>query len=269
MLTVRTTVATVAAIVTATSLSAASYTFDLHKVDSYHVNDGDDGTISGQTLTVVQSSDGVDLTGTFTGKYIENAGSAGGLLTGTTIENADSILRHNNGLGVCNVGACFHSEGDQFHTVDGATDGGLRTDFVEMAFFAEGSAVDVTLTSLTFGWIGSVYNDYQNTTGAFDILISDVSETMISLGDILTYSGVATINIAGIGGRGLFDLSGIASLTDNLFGIKAGAGGSWKLMAATVDYTVPDVPEIPLPAAGWLLIGGVGALVALRRRKPA
>lgn len=31
--------------------------------------------------------------------------------------------------------------------------------------------------------------------------------------------------------------------------------------------TVPDVSQIPLPAAGWLLLAGIGGLAAFRRRK--
>ena len=130
-----------------------------------------------------------------------------------------------------------------------------------MAFFAEGSAVDVTLTSLTFGWIGDVYGDYKETTGAFEIIISAIDGSMIAIGDILAFAGTATITEAGDGGRGIFD---IPDLTDDVFGIKAGSGGSWKLMAATVDF---HVPEIPLPAAGWLMLAGIGSLVVARRRR--
>lgn len=53
-------------------------------------------------------------------------------------------------------------------------------------------------------------------------------------------------------------------LTDDLFGIKAGVNGSWKLRSVVVDYSVP---EIPLPAAGWLMLAGIGSIAALRRRK--
>ena len=248
---------------TVSPVSAASYTFDLQKVDTYHTSKGDDGDVVGNTLTITESEQGVDLTGTFTGKYIENAGFIDDALTGGPILNAFSVDRHNNGLGVCNIGECvLHGgAGDRFHTVDGASLSGARTDLVEMAFFAEGSAVDVTLTSLTFGWIGDVYGDYKETTGAFEIIISAIDGSMIAIGDILAFAGTATITEAGDGGRGIFD---IPDLTDNVFGIKAGSGGSWKLMAATVDF---HVPEIPLPAAGWLMLAGIGSLVVARRRR--
>ncbi len=267
MLNFRLITASVLTIMAATSLSAATYTFDLQKVDSYQATKGDAGTLVDNTLAITETGTNGDLTGTFTGMYVEGASVAGGVLSGTSINEAHSVQRYNNGLGVCNIGACKTPGGDAFHTVDGAAINGTRTDFVEMAFFADGDVVDVTLNSLTFGWIGSIYNQYPGTTGAFEILISDLSDSMIGLGDILAYAGLAKINIAGDGGRGLFTLPDLAAFTDNIFGIKAGAGGSWKLMAATVDFDLPEVPEIPLPAAGWLLIGGLGGLVALRRRK--
>ena len=246
----------------ATGASAASYTFDLQKIGSYH-GSGDSGPLVGNTLEISQDGDEGALTGEFTGKYVTGAGYSADVLTGDDVFDADSVERHNNGLGVCNIGACDERGGDLFHTVDAATNAGETADFVELSFFQDAAPVDVTLTALTFGWIGSVYNDYPGTTGAFEILVSDLSETAIDLGALLTYSDTATINQAGIGGVGVSPLPDLAALTDNLFGIKAGAGGSWKLLAVTVDFD--GVPEIPLPAAGWLLLGGLGSFAALRR----
>lgn len=248
----------------ATAATAASYTFDLQKIGSYH-GSGDAGTVVDNQLTLTQSGGNGDLTTVFTGKYITGAGYAGATLTGTRVFDADSIDRHNNGLGVCNVGDCYTRGGDGFHTVDAATNAGRTADFVEMAFFDGTMAVDVTLTALTFGWIGDVYGDYTGTTGAFEILISDLSETAIDLGALRAYFDDAAINQPVIGGVGFFALPNLAAFTDNLFGIKAGAGGSWKLLAVTVEY--PGIPEIPLPAAFWLLVGSLGSLAALRRAK--
>lgn len=254
--------ATALVALSAAGASAASYTFDLQKLGSYH-GSGDSGSLVGNVLEISQDGAEGTLTGEFTGKYITGAGYSSDTLTGDNVFDADRIERHHNGLGVCNIGNCDVSGGDQFHTVDAATNSGETADFVEVSFFQDNAAVDVTLTALTFGWIGSVYNDYPGTTGAFEVLVSDLSETDIGLGSLLTYSGIATINQPGIGGVGVSPLPELADLTDNLFGIKAGAGGSWKLLAVTVDFD--GVPEIPLPAAGWLLLGGLGSIAALRR----
>ena len=34
-----------------------------------------------------------------------------------------------------------------------------------------------------------------------------------------------------------------------------------------IDEKIPEVSEVPLPAAGFLLIGGLGGVLALKRRK--
>jgi hypothetical protein len=41
----------------------------------------------------------------------------------------------------------------------------------------------------------------------------------------------------------------------------------FKITGITVEWDMPEV--IPLPAAGWLLLGGIGGLAALRRRRKA
>ena len=247
----------------ATSASAATYTFDLQKDGSYH-GDGDAGTLVGNVLTIDQTGDSGTLTGTFTGKYIVDPTYSGTTLSGD-VYDANSVQRHNNGLGVCNVGAC-DPRGDAYHTVDGASsnEDGPITDFVEIAFSSGIEAVDVTLTSLTFGWIGDIYNDYVGTNGLFEVLVTDLSEFMIDTGATLADSGTITANLGIDGGLNSYILPDLPLLTDNLFGIKAGIGGSWKLMAVTVDYSVP---EVPLPAAGWLMIAGLGSIVAMRRKK--
>jgi hypothetical protein len=70
----------------------------------------------------------------------------------------------------------------------------------------------------------------------------------------------------------LFGNGGIlrVSLTDatfnsGLFGLNEGRDGAAKV-SASFEYVQAPAP-IPLPAAGFLLLGGMGALVALRRRK--
>ena len=250
--------------ITATSVSAATYTFDLQKLGSYH-GDGDAGSLVDNTLTINQNGDNGSLTGTFTGKYIVDPTYSGTTLSGDVF-SADSVQRHNNGLGVCNVGPC-EPRGDTYHTVDGAStiDGDLITDFVEIAFSSEAEAVDVTLKSLTFGWIGSIYNDYVGTNGLFEVLVSDLSDVMIGAGATLADAG--TITASGLdGGINSYILPDASIFTDNLFGIKAGVDGSWKLMAVTVDYA-GSVPEVPLPAAGWLMLAGIASFAAMRRKK--
>ncbi|WP_245306319.1 VPLPA-CTERM sorting domain-containing protein [Roseovarius aestuariivivens] len=54
----------------------------------------------------------------------------------------------------------------------------------------------------------------------------------------------------------------------NLLRLSNGEGLSYaRLISDTQGWTVSAVSQIPLPAGGLLLLGGLGALAALRRRK--
>ena len=259
----KTLVASVISILAATSVSAATYTFDLQNLNSDNPTPGDPGTLTGNELVIEQSG----LTGTFTGFYIDNAVYTGDTLTGGTISPAHSVERWYNGLGVCNDGACYGD--DPLHTVDGVTEN--RTDYVQMAFSDESGAVDVTLKSLVFGWIGDFRYGYEGTNGSFEILLDDFGLDGIGLGDSRVFSGIATPSLNFTLGRGLYDLAAASGLFGDTFAIKAGELGSWKLLSVVVDWTAappppPPPPPIPLPAAGWLLLGGLAGLAALRRR---
>ncbi|WP_135503328.1 VPLPA-CTERM sorting domain-containing protein [Roseovarius aestuariivivens] len=53
--------------------------------------------------------------------------------------------------------------------------------------------------------------------------------------------------------------------THSIFSIGAsGSGDRFKLKSITVNYE-PSV--VPIPAAGWLMLGALGGFAALRRRK--
>lgn len=78
-------------------------------------------------------------------------------------------------------------------------------------------------------------------------------------------TGSTALQTGSGGGSGIFDI-----LDVNLSG-----NGSFQYLIATVpggsgdDYRIKQltVAPIPLPAAGWMLLAGMGGLVALRRKK--
>jgi hypothetical protein len=44
----------------------------------------------------------------------------------------------------------------------------------------------------------------------------------------------------------------------------------WKLKKISVTYTPPPPPNVvPLPAAGWMLLAGLGGIAAMKRRRKA
>ena len=227
--------ASVLVALTATSLSAATYTFDLQNDYDDNPDKGDPGLIStdpANQLTITQG----DLTGTFTGYVVDNPlYGAGDLLQGSVIATAFEIERHYNGLGIYAVEPCFSKDGDPLHTVDGTSD----RELVEMAFTSGATVVDVTLINLTFGWIGDFATyAYGGTNGTFDLLVETFVDGSIGFDDLRLLKGEATPNLGGNTGRGEVDLTTLISeglRTNSLFGVMAGENGSWKLLLATVD----------------------------------
>jgi hypothetical protein len=76
------------------------------------------------------------------------------------------------------------------------------------------------------------------------------------------WDGVETFSF-GDGGAFTVELSDAVFNTGRLWGLNEGEGYG-ALVEATVTYTVAPVP---LPAAGGMLLAGLGALAAFRRRK--
>ena len=249
-----------AAILCAGAASAATYTFTLNE-------SGDAITrLSDNSFEIDKDVEGVTLTGTFAGLYIDGAVFSGDTLSGGSVDPARSLDRWYTGAGVCGAGSCFDI--DTRHTVDGVSDGSADFDMIEMSFSTAEGAVDVTLTELVFGYVGVFpyggrYYGYSGTNGSFEILTDASGDDAIGLNDFRTYSGIAP----SVYQNGSVNLDGISGLTDSHFGVKAGENGSWKLLSATVSYSVASINEVPLPAGGLLLIAGLGGLAALRRAR--
>ena len=283
--------------------AATTHVFDLTKSGDAAVESTDNSfTLESDTLT----ESGEVLSVTFTAGYAEDLSvEDDGTISDGSFSEAEEIERHNNGAGVCRDVECtesYDAEGEP-HTVDGVEDG--THDYIEMAFYVDDTLVDVTLTELTFGWIGEwTWNGeelgVEGTNGSFEIIADtndDGSDAGIGVGDTVVYSAQqdlgfyaeATNWMMGIGGevaepnidvrqsRGSVDLTD-EELVDSVFGIKAGDDGSWKLLGVTVEYDettsptptsgtpTPPPPPIPLPAGFWLMLSGLGGLGWLRRQ---
>ncbi len=136
----------------------------------------------------------------------------------------------------------------------------------------------VTRTSITFADFGNS----PETSIDFRLRYADGSAVR-SLSDIdagVTFNQTTTGQLADLGG-GVFRLisdgkgsgiNAVFSSTTNLLGALEffnytsgmDAGADWVAIRASREV---EVAPIPLPAAAWLLIGGIGALVTVTRRK--
>jgi hypothetical protein len=93
--------------------------------------------------------------------------------------------------------------------------------------------------------------------------------------ELSDYGGYGTVMLALKGGPNfsVYLLDGATSGDWNTFGITTGGGKPGPGLSNFTAWgrgTAPDPgTPIPLPAAGWMLLAGLGGLVAIRRRKNA
>lgn len=209
--------------------NAATFTVDLQ------------GSSFPQPSVVINDAGGSGLDLTITASDYNNS-------NGTPTGGPFSVGQYNQGIGVCS-GSVTNSgdgcSGDE-HYLDG-----LGGD--EMAFFDWSD--EVTLTAITF-WIPNLVNG-PNEDPEFDFALYSGEDAPLwfSQVDIGTNgSGVRTYTLG-------------TPRTGDFFGI--GASGYdddyFKIKKLTFDYVAP----IPLPAAGWMLLAGIGGIAAMKRRKKA
>ena len=99
---------------------------------------------------------------------------------------------------------------------------------------------------------GSFAGNGDTTTAIFSIFQEGIVEAV--------YSATITAKLGGVGTEGLLDYSGEAGVFTLVIDGQRGSPG------ATYDI---GISAVPLPAAGWLLLAGVGGLAAMKRRKKA
>ena len=161
-----------------------------------------------------------------------------------------------------------------------------------LAFLAGNPVADATFTSGGIGYgaqaIGSLADFLSTDAGS---IIGDGTTSF--LGSILTFSGTIDL-LAGLNNNfevfsddgfllyingvlaGSYD--GLRAPSSSLFAVDGGAGGhaqfdliyyegSQVLAALDVNLNGNTLAPVPLPAGGLLLIGAIGGLAALRRRK--
>lgn len=119
------------------------------------------------------------------------------------------------------------------HTVDGYG----RNEYINLEF-----SHDVQLKSVTFSYV-TQYSDF--------VLYTWDGSGWNYVGEADADQG--TYNFAGTYDGSIFSIGA------------AGAHDSWKLAGVSAHYVAP----IPLPAAGWMLLAGIGGIAAMKRRKKA
>ena len=159
-----------------------------------------------------------------------------------TIQSTQRTLgRYSNGLGVT-------SSGNDRHYVDGA---GSHNDVVRFSFSQVVRIISVTFAyadsgdSFSFGYQGS--SGYQHLTNAQPFNATNTSWNYAANPDEATYT---------FGGTYWSSIFGIGAVDSR---------SEYKIAGMTVETVDPSV--VPLPAAGWALLAGVGALAAVKRRR--
>jgi len=159
------------------------------------------------------------------------------------------------GLGICSdlrsnsTGTNDSDRCRESHQVDGSGSN-------EMAVLNFGTRV-VQLTSITFA---SAYSTGSNGGDQFDLFTFGNGTGAQATGSLLDRpvtcsGGVCTANLTSFG------------LVGSIFGVGA---YDWDSAFKIRSISFEDAPSVvPLPAAGWALLAGIGALAAVKRRRKA
>ena len=124
--------------------------------------------------------------------------------------------------------------------------GGGMFDLTSIWFYLNGKSEDLTNSLVIF--------DTNNTSNRVELTQADYAHNTGHT-VALSFLGVTSITFES-GGSILFDEKG-KELKDQ---------GNARFDTAGLSY---ELPPVPLPAAGWMMIAGLGGLAALRRRKRA
>ncbi|WP_209424631.1 VPLPA-CTERM sorting domain-containing protein [Pararhodobacter sp. SW119] len=137
-------------------------------------------------------------------------------------------------------------------------DGGRNT--LELGLFDEGAEMAGRIGARTAGDLTAGLSDFAGLSGGFELQF----DAAVSLADFGRFGlGDNRLSLEMSAGAGMlrFDLFGVRGVD---FG---GARYNARQFAAMLSEN--GVAPIPLPAGVWLVLGGLGALVALRRRRAA
>ena len=158
---------------------------------------------------------------------------------------------------------------DDDHTVDSrGSDESLK--------FTFGEDVEVELIDITIGWSEQWKNySYQGSTRGGGLAEYDLFADGEFLGNSAFDELLPTelANMFAIGTRTLYDYESCGDqylrVTDQVSDICRPDMYDFgmKLQSITVRATYDDTTVVPLPAAGWFLLGGLGGLAAMRRRQ--
>jgi hypothetical protein len=203
------------------------------------------------------------------GSDVAAAGTIGGAGAGerTTLVNLAGVGTTSDVIGyyiplsggACTFGVCGTS-------ADSGTGGGPMSMFVEFVGVEGG-------TSFLNTWFEDLDLAGANDPSYFFEAVSIFGES----GLLASFTSIANANVSGTAGTQQTTALALGSLLagstytaryDFTSNYRSGGRNTPEFMLAAIQGT-PAIPPVPLPAAGWLLIGALGGLAAIRRRLKA